>query len=106
MDRTNKYKGKESKGRQLEGKAAGREGSWKGRQLEAFDRRRMCSELQTYSHSLTSSSDHLYNTITGQVVVTDINKHQADELAQRYKMTSLRHIRKGSATQSRPRGRP
>ena len=44
----------------------------KGRQLEASDRHRMCTEQQKYSHPLTSSSDHLYNTITGQVSVTDI----------------------------------
>ena len=53
----------------------------KGRQLETYDRHRMCAELQKYSHPLTSSSNHLYNTITGQVAVTDINKHQADELS-------------------------
>ena len=52
----------------------------KGMQLEASDRHRMCTELQKYSHPVTSSSDHLYNTITGQVTVTDINKHQADAL--------------------------
>ena len=63
-DRTKKTKGKGSK----------------GRQLEASDRHRMCTELQKYSHPVTSSSDHLYNTITGQVAVADINKHQADAL--------------------------
>ncbi len=40
----------------------------------------MCTELQKYSHPLTSSSDHLYNTITGQVAAANINKYQADEL--------------------------
>ena len=51
-----------------------------GRQLEASDRHSMCTELQKYSHPLTSSSNHLYNTITGQVAAADINKNQADEL--------------------------
>ena len=63
----------------------------KGRQLETYDRHRMCAELQKYSHPLTSSSNHLYNTITGQVAVTDINKHQADELSttvQKYAIAS------------------
>ena len=59
-----KHKGKESK----------------GRQLEVSDRHMMCTELQKYSHPLTSSSNHLYDTITGQAAVADINKHQADEL--------------------------
>ena len=52
----------------------------KGRQLEVSDGHTMCTELQKYSHPLTSSSNHPYNTITGQVAVADINKHQADEL--------------------------
>ena len=53
----------------------------KGRQLEAFDRHSMCTELQMYSCPLTSSSNNLNKTSTGQVAAADnINKNQADEL--------------------------
>ena len=50
------------------------EGSWKHRS----DRCIMRTELQKYSHPLTSSSNHLYNTIIGQIAAADINKNQAD----------------------------
>ena len=48
--------------------------------LAASDRDSMCTELQNNCHPLPPSSNHLYNTMTGQVAAADINKHQADEL--------------------------
>ena len=56
------------------------EGTKRRQQLEAADRRSMRTELQKYSHPLTSSSDHLYNTITGQVATADVNTHQTVEV--------------------------
>ena len=52
----------------------------KRRQLEAVDRQSMRTELQKYSHPLTSPSDHLYTIITGQVATADVNTHQTVEL--------------------------
>ena len=51
-----------------------REGSWK--HMIAIGRVPNCRSTLTHSHH----HPMMYNTITGQVAVTDINKHQADEL--------------------------
>ena len=52
----------------------------KRRQLDGADRQSMRTELEKYSHPLTSPSDHLYNIITGQVATADVNTHQTVEL--------------------------
>ena len=52
----------------------------KRRQLEAADRQSMRTELQKYSHPLTSPSDHLYLHHYWSGATADVNTHQTVEL--------------------------
>ena len=52
----------------------------KRRQLEAVDRQSTRTELQKYSHPLTSSSDHLYLHHYWSGAAADVNTHQTVEL--------------------------